>query len=90
MIKIPEAANRLKKVHPDVRIAKVAFLDSEYYLFVAPSTDEGPDYNDPFYLVGIENGDVHTFAPAEYPEYLDALKEALDKRSVDLRKAGLK
>ena len=90
MIKIPEAARRLKQVHPDVRITKVAFFDPEYYLFVAPATDEGPDYDDPFYLVGIEKGDVHTFAPTEYPEYLDALKDALDKRSVDLGKAGLK
>ena len=86
MIKIPEAARRLKRVHPDVTIKVVAILDENCYLFVAP-TGDGPDFNDPYYLVGINNGKVYSFAPGEY---LKEFRDALDNRSVDLRKAGLR
>lgn len=86
MIKVPEAARRLKKRHPDVTIKGCALFDANHYLFVAPSGN-GPDFNDPYYLVSIDKGEVYSFAPIDY---LDEFTEALDKRSIDLRRAGLR
>lgn len=86
MIKIPEAARRLKKRHPDVTIKGVALFDMHHYLFTAP-TGKGPDFNDPYYLVNIDNGEVCTFAPAD--GYLEEFFDAIHNRSIDLKRAGL-
>lgn len=86
MIKIPEAARCLKRKHPDVTIKGVALFDRNFYLFIAPSGN-GPDFNDPYYLVSIKNGRVYSFAPAEY---LSEFRDAIDNRSISLKRAGLK
>lgn len=86
MIKVPEAARRLKKRHPEVTIKGCALFDTNHYLFVAPSNG-GQDFNDPYYLVSIDEGEVYSFAPADY---LDEFVKALDEREIDLKKAGVK
>lgn len=86
MITVPEAVKRLKKRHPEVKVQQCALFDINHYLFVAPST-KGPDFNDPYYLVGVNDGEVYSFAPADY---LDDFIDALDNRNIDLRKAGVR
>lgn len=87
MIKVPEAVRRLKKRHPEVTVQQCALFDMNHYLFVAPSTGSEPDFNDPYYLVSIDKGEVYSFAPADY---LDEFVDALDNRNIDLNKAGVR
>lgn len=86
MITVKQAADRLYRRHPDVEIKGCALFDINHYLFVAP-TGGKPDFNDPYYLVSIKNGEVYSFAPADY---LKEFRDALDNRSIDLYKAGVK
>ena len=88
MNKVPDAARLLLKRHPDVRIEECALYNLNYYLFTAPSTPKGePDYNDPYYLVGIFTNDVLTFDPTSD---LKGFLNAIHKRNINLRKAGIK
>lgn len=88
MNRVPDAARLLLKRHPDVRIEECAVYNQDYYLFTAPSTPKGvPDYNDPYYLVGTMTNDVLTFDPTSN---MDNFLEAIRKRNIDLRKAGLR
>ena len=87
MTTVPQAIKNVSKRHPDVEVKRVAVLNQDFYIVYAPVKGVKTDYNDPYYLVDTDDGEVFTFSPIEY---MDAVKDAFDNREVDLKKAGVK
>ena len=83
MTTIPEAIANLKKRHPDVEVTKAAVLSEDFYIFIAPVKGVGIDYNDPFYLVSTDDGEVYTFSPADY---MKDVIDAFENRRIDLKR----
>ena len=72
MITVDKAADILIKKHPNAEIHSVHPY-REGYLFVAPDKNLGiyGDYNDPFYVVNKNNGQVRAVTPIEDFEGFD-------------------
>ena len=76
MISAMEAADLLKKKHPNLTIATCALYDKETYLFEAVENKEDVDYNDPFYLVNRKTRTIRKFSPFEnLQKYLKAIRQ---------------
>lgn len=85
MTTVPEAIKNLQKRHPDVEVKKVALFNEDFYILYAPVKGVKTDYNDPYYLVDTDDGEVYTFSPVEY---MDDINQAFEKRQIDLKKVG--
>lgn len=83
MITVPEAVKRLKKRHPDVVVKKAAVLSEDFYIFLAPVKGVKDDFNDPYYLVDTDEGEVYTFSPVDY---MDDVIDAFENRRINLKK----
>ncbi len=72
MITVDKAADILLKEHPNVAIESVHPYKGDY-LFVAPDKDLGlyGDYEDPFYVVNKESGEIRAITPLEDFEGFD-------------------
>lgn len=83
MTTVPQAIKNLTKRHPDVDVKRVALLTEDFYILFAPTKGVETDFNDPYYLVDTDDGEVFTFSPFEY---MDAVEDAFKNREIDLRK----
>lgn len=74
MISVKKAAEYLRKKAPELTIIKAVDYDSKYYLFSAVENPNEPDFNDPYYVVDKNTGEVYSFSPMkELPKFLTAL-----------------
>lgn len=62
MITVKQAADVLRKAHPERTIVECREL-SGHWLFTALEDPNEPDYNDPFYAIGKKDGKIYSYSP---------------------------
>lgn len=62
MITAKQAANIFSKRFPSLKIMECRELP-EYWLFTAVENPDEPDYNDPFYAIGKNDGKMYSYSP---------------------------
>ena len=65
MITPKEAYIRFKADHQDLEPKECGLYKSKLYIFSAPRTKDGVDYNDPFYAYDVRTGRAVKFHPMD-------------------------
>ena len=77
MITVEQAANALHKALPELTIVECKELKNHWVFTAVKDTNE-VDYNDPFYAVDKQNGDVTSYFPfADIKNYKNAKPVAM-------------
>ena len=74
MITLKEAYKIFKKKMPNLTVTAAALYKGKYYLFNAQENPNEVDYNDPFYVVDKNTGEVgHLLPSLDMDGFLDAI-----------------
>jgi len=82
MISLKEAYRIFKKKMPELTVTAAAFYKGKYYLFNAQKNPNEVDYNDPFYVVDKNTGEVGHLLPMLD---LDGFNDAIRNHEFDLK-----
>ena len=81
MISVEQAKGILEKRFPDAGVKSSYMYKDSFYLFLAPDKNaDGTDYNDPYYIIDVENGNIRFLNPLEDLEaFMKAMSDNLIK-----------
>lgn len=63
MIRADEAVALFEKKMPSRKVIAAAGFDSTHYLFEAPESENEVDYNDPYFLMDKNTGEISGYLP---------------------------
>lgn len=82
MIISKEAYKIFKKAHPDLTVVEAALYDNKYYMFVALKDPNVPEFNDPYYAIDKNTGELYNFTPTRN---LEKFYKAFREHPIDVR-----